>query len=214
MKCKICNGETRDLLVESNKRLYHICKECEFIFLDENYLVTENAEKTQYSFHNNTKENTGYVEYLERFIEEAITPYAQDVNDVLDFGCGPGPVLYELLKERYKRVDKYDPYFSPEKVFENKKYDLITSTEVFEHLKKPLEVMEFLKDHLKEGGILSLMTGFHNNNQEKFKNWWYIRDQTHICFYTPKVFQKLADLFDLKFLYTNNKNIVVLQKEN
>jgi 2-polyprenyl-3-methyl-5-hydroxy-6-metoxy-1,4-benzoquinol methylase len=35
-------------------------------------------------------------------------------------------------------MEIYDSYFSPEKVFLGKKYNLITSTEVFEHLDDPL----------------------------------------------------------------------------
>ena len=54
------------------------------------------------------------------------------------------------------------------------------------------------------------MTLFHPNNEEEFKDWWYRRDTTHICFYTPKTLKKLAELIGLKVLLVDDKNICVL----
>ena len=144
------------------------------------------------------------------FIKKAILPHKPQIQTALDFGSGPGPVLAELLQEQGFKTDIYDKYFSSEKVYLNKKYDLITATEVFEHLKDPLSSVKLLKSHLNKNGILAIMTLFHQNNDEHFKKWWYRRDSTHISFYTPKTFEFMAELLGMTRLTRDNKNICVL----
>ena len=46
---------------------------------------------------------------FEAFIHKSIFPYQERINKALDFGCGPGPVLAELLKRRGLEVEIYDP---------------------------------------------------------------------------------------------------------
>ena len=129
----------------------------------------------------------------------------------MDFGCGPGPVLKVLLNRLGIDVDIYDPYFYPDKVFEGKQYDLITCTEVFEHLKNPLEIITLLESLLKENGILAVMTLFHTTS-DNFCKWWYRRDPTHICFYSPKTFKWLENNFNLVIDAIDNRSICVLRK--
>lgn len=110
------------------------------------------------------------------------------------------------------KVDQYDLYFFPEKVYQNKKYDLITSTEVFEHLQKPIEILETLVKHINDNGYIILMTKFPPDDDKTFLDWWYRRDVTHISFFTPKSFEIMAEKVGLKVLKTINENIVVFQK--
>jgi 2-polyprenyl-3-methyl-5-hydroxy-6-metoxy-1,4-benzoquinol methylase len=124
---------------------------------------------------------------FEDFIEVAIVPYLKKIQTVLDFGSGPTPVFAELLKRRGLEVDIYDLYYAPKKVYEGKSYDLITSTEVFEHLSQPLEILQLLTEHLKERGYIALMTKFPPKEDEAFLNWWYRRDPTHISFLRQRV---------------------------
>ena len=75
---------------------------------------------------------------FEKFIQTSILPFAPSGKDLLDFGSGPSPVLGEILKEKYEfNVDIYDYYFKPEKNYIGKKYDVITCTEVIEHIVNP-----------------------------------------------------------------------------
>jgi 2-polyprenyl-3-methyl-5-hydroxy-6-metoxy-1,4-benzoquinol methylase len=174
--------------------------------------VDKVSEKRQYDHHNNSLENEGYVQMFEDFIELAIAPYLPNIQTALDFGSGPGPVLNELLKRRGLKVDIYDLYYSPKKVYASKSYDLITSTEVFEHLSRPLEVLELLVEHLNENTYLVLMTKFPPKEDKEFLAWWYRRDPTHISFFTPKSFEIMAEKVGLKVLKIINENIVVFQK--
>ena len=210
MKCKICEKNTTILNdIELKKNFYH-CKHCELIFLDEQFYVSIENEKKQYNQHNNSLENEGYVKMFEEYLD--FTLENQNIKTALDFGSGPTPVLTELLKRRDLHVDYYDKFYQPQKVYENKSYDLITSTEVFEHLKDPQETLHMLSKHLNTNGIISLMTLFHTNKKEDFFKWWYRRDPTHITFFTPKTISIMAKKCGLEVLKTDNRRIIVLQK--
>lgn len=132
----------------------------------------------------------------------------------LDYGSGPGDcVLAHVMREESGfSTDIYDVYFSPEKVFEGKQYDLITCTEVLEHLTQPLEVLGLLKQHLKPRGILALMTLFHPvgednpGGEEQFQDWWYRRDITHICYYRPRTFHEIGERLGMKLLTMDERN--------
>jgi len=211
-KCKICKSETNIILDKQFKQKYYSCPACEFIFLEESKILSPEEERKDYLTHNNTLKNSGYVKMFKDFIEKAIIPFVKPGSSVLDFGSGTGPVLAHLLKELKYKVDIYDPYFSPEKVHENKNYDLITSTEVIEHLKDPIKTLRELKDLLKPKGILSIMTLFHPRDEGKFLNWQYKREKTHIGFYTPMTMQHIAYILELKILNLNEKNICVFRK--
>jgi hypothetical protein len=57
------------------------------------------------------------------------------------------------------------------------------------------------------------MTLFAPDDVDSFKNWWYLRDSTHISFYSINTFTMLAKKTDLKILKTDNKNICTLAKK-
>ena len=107
-------------------------------------------------------------------------------------------------------VDKYDPYFFPNKIFSDKKYDLITSTEVFEHFSDPGKEMELLTSHLKKDGYLAVMTSFHPGPEE-FEDWWYKWDPTHIVFYNQKTFEIIASEYDLDIIYTDQEKYILFK---
>ncbi len=210
--CKICQSDT-SVMTDSKKKLsYYRCVSCGFVYLDDKFIVDKESEKEQYDLHNNSFESVGYVEMFEKFIAKAITPYEENIESALEFGCGPGPVLAELLRRKGMEVEQYDLYFYPEKVYEGKQYDLITSTEVFEHLKKPIEMLRMLVKHTNDNGYIILMTKFPPADDKEFLAWWYRRDVTHISFFTPKSFEVMAEKVGLKVLKTIDKNIVVFQK--
>ena len=210
--CKLCSVSTRDIKDMKKELIYYRCTNCGFISLDEDFIVTNEREKKQYDQHNNSLENKGYVQMFEDFIDATIAPYLTTLKSALDFGSGPEPILSVLLERRGLEVDIYDFYYATHKVYERKKYDLITSTEVFEHLSKPLEVLKLLVNHLNEGGYIALMTKFPPEDDQKFLNWWYRRDPTHISFFTEKSFELMAEKVGVRVLKTINHNMVIFQK--
>lgn len=210
MTCKVCESSDLELIGSEDK--YYYCGQCEAIFSEPDDIVDPAEEKERYEGHDNNHQNQGYVRMFKDFIAEVIEPHIdlEEVNDVLEFGCGPGPVLADLLEDRNLNVDLYDPYFFPKKVFEDQKYDLITSTEVFEHFSDPVKELKLLTSHLKEGSYLAVMTSFHPGPDD-FEDWWYKWDPTHIVFYNQKTFSEIASAFDLEIIYTDQEKYILFK---
>ncbi|MCK4737427.1 MAG: class I SAM-dependent methyltransferase [Sulfurimonas sp.] len=211
-ECKICNGNTTAITDEKKQKKYYTCLTCEYIFLDKLFYIDDKAEKKHYDKHHNTFESLGYVKMFEELIDEFVIPQTQNIKTALDFGCGEGEVLPILLEKYGVTCDRYDLFYFPEKIYENKKYDLITSTEVFEHLTNPLSMLKKLLSHVNKDGFLLLMSAFHPNDDEEFLKWWYIRDITHIGFFNLVTFEYLAQELNLKIVKHNSKNSILLKK--
>ncbi|NOX15806.1 MAG: class I SAM-dependent methyltransferase [Epsilonproteobacteria bacterium] len=211
MRCKVCDNTTKTLEDKAQKKIYHYCPNCQAIILDKSFIVDKNRENSQYNNHNNSFESSGYVKMFEDYLDYFWGDLKKhNKQNSLDFGSGPGPVLAQILQNRGINADIYDKFYQPNKIYENKKYNLITSTEVFEHLQNPFEILTIFKKHLKKGGLIAIMTLFHDNNKENFLKWWYRRDPTHILFYTPKTFEVLAKMCGLKILKHDDKRIIIL----
>jgi len=207
MKCIICGAQTIELLDKQFNQIYRECLHCKCVFTNETDYLNEELELDQYSRHNNSIESPGYVEMFDRFLDFVI-PESFSGN-CLDFGSGPEPVLQTVVGRRGLVCDIYDPYYADEKP--EKKYDLITSTEVFEHFYDPLKELTFLSSLLNENGYLAVMTLFINDDID-FQDWWYRRDPTHVTFYNLETFSYLAKRFGFEIVKHNKKNIILLKK--
>lgn len=212
-KCKLCNSNTTVISDDKTKKNYYRCLECDYIFMDEKHYLDAEFEKKHYDNHDNNLESLGYVKMFEKLIEEFVTSDTKDIKTVLDFGCGEGEVLPILLERKNIKCDKYDLYYFPEKVYEDKKYDLICSTEVIEHLANPLDTLKELLLHLNKDSYLLLMTYFHPSDDEQFLKWFYIKDMTHIGFFSMKTFKSLASKLNLEVVKHNNKNVVLFKNK-
>ena len=94
-----------------------------------------------------------HVSYGKGFVRDnhwrEILGFCRDnqVESVLDFGCGKGKLVAKLHKENYGCVG-YDPAIEKFKTFpRNKQFDLVVSLDVFEHLLEEtwLEELEKIK---------------------------------------------------------------------
>ena len=133
----------------------------------------------------------------------------------LDFGCGPGPALADILQQAGFSVQLYDLYYYPDSsVLDssvlNRQYDFITATEVIEHLGQPWPILQMLWQILQPGGILGLMTK-QLIDRRRFANWHYIRDPTHIAFYSRDTLLWLAEKLDAELEWFGD-DVVLLHK--
>jgi hypothetical protein len=207
--CKICGESTREITHTRSNIKYYCCDLCEFIAKDEASIITVEEELSRYEVHNNSMDDPRYVAFFMKFIEEAVIKHCKKDAKGLDFGSGPSPVLAQVFETYYSiSMDIYDLFYSPEKIYKDKHYDLITSTEVVEHLKNPLEYFRLFKGLLEKEGILSLMTLFHPKDEAEFLDWHYIRDTTHISFYTQKTMDIIAEKVGLRSLYSDGQRYI------
>jgi len=209
--CKLCSSTSIDIIEDVKMdNIYYNCKDCDFIFSLK--LPTILQEEKQYSHHNNSLENSGYVQMFENFIDFAIEPYADKSKPMLDYGSGPEPVLSQLLQKRNFDIQAYDPIYKKDESWRANKFSTIVSTEVFEHLHTPYETILQLIATLEDESILSFQTMFHPKDKDKFLNWWYRRDPTHVGFFSQTTLEKMQDIFKLKLLKFDDKNIAVFRK--
>jgi 2-polyprenyl-3-methyl-5-hydroxy-6-metoxy-1,4-benzoquinol methylase len=211
MKCHICNQVTRSFIDEKTNITYYHCSNCEYIFKSPECYQDFSTQKERYNLHENDESDPGYQAYFRRFLD-FILPLVDNPKTALDFGCGRSSLLASLLNQEGIDCDYYDPIYHPDTLDEKKKYDLIVSTEVFEHLHQPKEVFENLLGRLKEDGYLALQTQFHPNDTEEFKKWYYHQDPTHIVFFTAQTFRVLCEVYGCEFISDNGKNMVLLRK--
>jgi len=194
--------------IKPARRVFFRCPQCDLIFVPVSHHLTPEEEVSRYKLHRNTLSNEGYVGmFLEKIA--IVHQYCPGVKSVLDYGCGPGPVLAELLKRDGFSCDVYDPFFFPD--FPDSSYDLVISTEVFEHLRDRRRELERICKLIKPGGYLAVMTSLHDAVCD-FENWWYKNDTTHICFFGSLTFDWLAKEFGFKIVFLDYKNFIILQK--
>ena len=75
----------------------------------------------------------------------------------------------------------------------------------------PLTVLKELTPLLETGGKFVVRTMMIPNDVFSI-NWWYLRDSTHISFFNYKTFSYLCELLQMKIIYFNDKDLIILQK--
>lgn len=213
VKCKICGYKTHVIKDNQFDIDYYECDNCEYIAMDDNYEISFSEERHVYDLHNNSIEDDGYVNYFKNFLEKGVFPFITEKHIAfLDFGSGPEPVLKQILQRDYGiECDFYDPHYHDDESYRKKRYDVITSTEVFEHLKNPLETIGELVALLNDNGILSFMTLLHPKDETIFTDWWYRRDETHISFFSDKTIEMIAKKVGVDVIYNDTKRIITFK---
>lgn len=190
MRCPVCEGSEGRPFQAIGGRAYGRCERCQATFLLPAHLPTAEAEHAEYALHRNTGDDAGYRQFLQRLAEPLLQRLAPRRHG-LDFGCGPGPVLADLLRAAGHTVALYDPFFQPDTAALQARYDFITCTEVIEHFHQPAAEFRRLDEMLHPGGWLALMTRFQTDDA-RFAQWHYRRDPTHVVFYREHTLHWLA----------------------
>jgi SAM-dependent methyltransferase len=115
-------------------------------------LLAPEKERAHYDLHENGP-STGYLAFLQPALD-AVLSRAAPAGEGLDFGCGPGPVLAQQLRERGYETVLYDPFYAPDEGVLRRTYDFITCTETAEHFADPAREFEQLASLLRPGGLL------------------------------------------------------------
>ncbi len=208
VSCPLCSGDTV-FFHQDGAREYNRCAICKLVLVPEQFHVTPEREKQEYDLHENNCEDEGYLRFLSRFSDPFVKTL-KDPKSGLDFGCGVAPALAGLIEQHGHKVALYDPLYKNDRTVLSKKYDFITATEVVEHFRDPAKEFTQLFQMLVPGGYLGLMTKMVKDDVA-FKTWHYIRDLTHVAFYSKETFKYIADQFGASVTFVAN-DVIFFQK--
>ncbi|ENC6658663.1 class I SAM-dependent methyltransferase [Aeromonas hydrophila] len=189
LSCPLCCAADAYELPVAGK-LYHRCLACELVWLDAAEHLDPACEKAVYDGHDNQVDDPRYRQFLQRAFGEVLSRLPPPARG-LDFGCGPGPALIAMGREAGYQMVGYDKFYADEPELLAQQYDFITSTEVIEHIATPRAVLDGLWGCLKPGGLLVLQTQ-RVLGDERFRQWRYRHDPTHIVFFAEASFRALA----------------------
>jgi SAM-dependent methyltransferase len=206
--CPLCGSQSSHYH-RDKRREYLQCALCKLVFVPPEFHLSHSAEKAEYDKHQNAANDTGYQRFLQRMAGPMIERIPAHSKG-LDFGCGPAPVLAEILRSAGHRVAIYDVYYFPHQTALDGQYDFITATEVVEHLARPMLELERLWQLLAPGGTLGIMTKLVID-AERFTTWHYIRDPTHISFFSRDTLQWVAAQLNANIEFIGS-DVVLLNK--
>ncbi|SFU41533.1 Methyltransferase domain-containing protein [Halomonas korlensis] len=193
--CPLCTSRHTAFYHQDARRDYRQCLRCDLVFVPPAQRLSREAEKAIYDRHDNTPGDAGYRRFLSRLFDplhQRLAPGARG----LDFGAGPGPTLSVMFEEVGHPMAIYDPFYAPATFALTRRYDFITASEVVEHLFEPGRELERLAGMLHPDGWLALMTK-RVTSKDAFARWHYIRDPTHVSFFSEASFVWLAQHLQL-----------------
>lgn len=209
INCTLCKSLDTHPLHSNNLYTYHICRECDLVFVKPDERLNPEKEKQRYDQHENDPEDERYRAFLNQLfnpLNKKLKPHSYG----LDYGAGPGPTLSVMLEEVGHSMEIYDPYYANNRSVLQNKYDFITSTETVEHFYNPGDEFEKLWSILKPDGYLGIMTLLRPED-EPFSEWHYTHDETHVSFFSMKTFRWLADQLNAELSFEGDR-VIILQK--
>ena len=207
--CPLCYNTDTAQLDQNKQRAFWSCSNCYLVFVPAHQHLSADEEKKIYDYHQNDITDSGYRKFLSRLASPLLERLPEHASG-LDFGCGPGPALADILRKQGHEVALFDQYYEVRPEALTQQYDFITSTEVFEHLRNPRVTIGKLVEMLRPGGYLGVMTKLIPE-LERFCDWHYTRDLTHICFYEQRTFEYLAEQHGLN-LEILRSDVILLQR--
>ena len=209
LTCPLCQGAAITVFLDDRAKRYWRCGNCLLTFLDPAARLPAEAEHRHYLSHENHVDDPGYRAFLARLAEPLLACLAPHSHG-LDYGCGPGPALADLLREAGHEVALYDPFFAGDRAVLGDIYDFVTCTEGAEHFFDPGAEFERFDRLLRPGGWLGLMTCFQTDD-DKFAKWHYRQDPTHVVFYKRETLAFVAGRLGWDF-ECPAKDIVLMRK--
>lgn len=208
--CVACKSKFIEIFDVIEHKTYWNCSTCKAKFLDPIDRLEPKLEKKRYQQHKNNVDDHSYKKFLSKLSNPLLKKLSIG-DEGLDFGCGPGPALANILSSEGFKIDLYDPFFFPDKKIFLKKYNFITCSETIEHFFNPYDEFINLDKLLLKSGWLGVMTCFMKKNI-LFEKWHYRRDPTHVVFYAEETFEVIAN--QRNWIYeVPSKDIVLFYKK-
>jgi len=215
LNCKICNHKVTNIFSEKVLNKYDVCYyhciNCDFIQTDDPFWLSE-----AYSEPINN-EDTGLVGrnlLFAKLTSMLLYNLFHKNGQFLDYAAGYG-LFTRLMRDYGFDFYWHDPYttnlFAQQFEFDlslNKKFELVSAFECFEHFEQPISEIEKL---IKLSDNILFSTELYSDSPPKPDNWDYyaFSHGQHIAFYSLNTLKHLAKKFNLN-LYTNGKSFHLL----
>jgi len=208
LSCPLCGASGPTFYHRDRIRSYWRCRSCALVFVPPAARVDAVTEKARYDQHQNDPADPRYRQFLAHLTDPLIARVPRGAVG-LDFGSGPGPALGGMLTEAGLRVHLYDVFYAPDPAVWHRRYDFITLSEVIEHLHHPRVELNRLFSVLAPGGYLATMTRWVDQDGS-FTRSRYIRDPTHVCFYSATTCRWIAHQWRAR-LELPDTNVAIFQ---
>lgn len=209
LPCPLCASRSK-MLCDDRQRTFFRCCECDLVFADPETHLDRTAEKSVYAQHENDPADERYRRFLGQLARPLLARLQAGMRG-LDYGCGPGPTLSVMLEEAGMEMELYDPFFVPDMTVLERQYDFVTCTEVAEHFCRPARDWNRLASLLRPGSWLGVMTRLVDSRQ-RFDQWYYKNDPTHVSFYCATTFAWLGARYGLAVEHQDHNVVLLLKK--
>jgi len=216
-ECPVCENKSLSYLKGYQKLHLLKCKNCNFIFdervpssdeLNDYYSQSKYSDLNHLSLQTLNSFNN-LLDFFEQYKES---------GNILDLGCGQGDFLVEAKKRNWnvygteystsatglceKRGIKMFQGDLTKDIFDDIRFDVITSFEVIEHINNPNTFMSVVNQKLHENGLVYCTTPNFNSllryfEKDRFKMIVY---PIHISFYTKASIKYLGNSNNFKLL--------------
>lgn len=202
------DGKLRRQLPELKLRR---CRDCGCLWANDarqdHELLTEAYERVSDAYFDSQENDPKYVNFYQ-WLETRAKRYVSG-RTVLDVGCGEGIFLSTISAEWSKHG--LEPSASGARLAKernldvacatldtsDKQYqaDLVSALDVIEHVVDPHHFVDSLKQHLRPGGVMLLLTGDADSYTAKAAGpqWSYLRWCGHISVFTRAGLRKLVE---------------------
>lgn len=211
--CPLCQTVDPPPLHEGSRGVFYRCPTCALVHLDPAQWPSLDAEIARYELHENDAGDPAYEAFLSRLAEPLVSRVPSGARG-LDYGSGESDALAALLTRSGRPTVAYDPAFRPSVTALKERYDFVVCSEVVEHVHEPRALFQHFGRLVRPGGVIGIMTGMYDA-VPSFAEWWYLRDVTHVCFYSKATMEWIAREFGWRVEFpATNVSLFVLPKPN
>lgn len=208
--CPLCKAGAEWFFTDAKSQARHFhCAQCDLRFLDPTQRLNSSDEIERYRLHKNDVTATDYQNFVSPLTDWLASLYPCGSRG-LDFGCGTAPILAFMLRKHGLKMFEYDPYFAADASALKESYDFVVASEVVEHFYSPATEFSRLRELIKPGGHLGLMTLLVPENVH-FESWHYRRDPTHVVFYSRRTLAWVRHQFDFAGLEIRGDRTILLK---
>lgn len=230
MKCPLCNspnGELSEIYLSDLRKTANIikCSSCSLVYMPDLGKSRKHVYNENYSVWGKDSQGELIEEAKKTHFKYLLSkiPINPKGKSILDLGTGNG-YLMEIAKEMgYKdayglELSSYAAALAEKKfpghIFRcevgklntKKRFDVITMTDILEHLPNIANDFEVIKKHLKKGGIIVITTPNTGSITKTIlgKKWFQYKYE-HVVYFNKKSMRKLLKGFEIIKLASNTK---------